>query len=173
MLLFLLLLATLAPWLYGNHEAGVDASKIAADAAKNQDSLKEKFHAENLLRRAVVAALFTVGITLALGFLWWFGLCYLAYFAAAFGWCFTSHLNALRELPKWYVSYEPNAANTDRMLVWGARKFNRLLAFIRLKSGLRLTRYLTTPEVLAGRVYTFAGVAGFAIFAGAVWINLG
>lgn len=155
--LLFVFLAALAPWVYATHEAGIDAGKIAADGSA--DSLKEGFHSGNLKRRALVSVglsvLFTALLMLC-GFRWWFLFPYMFYFAAAFGYTFTTGLNAAREprLPRFYVSLDSRAAVSDRLLV----KFAAILHI--------------TPERFAAIVYTGFLVAGILAFAGAIVDNV-
>lgn len=166
-IMLLVFLSAIAPFAYATHEAGVDATLIAADAAQNQDSLKEDFHRSNLIRRAFMAlgfaALFTGGLVLC-GFRWWFLFPYLFFFATAFGYSFTFQLTAQRnaqrkangepELPEWHVSTDPRAAVSDRILV---------------KLGAKLG---VLPVCISEIIYKGFLIAGFLAFAAAVWLNV-
>lgn len=158
-IMLLVFLSAIAPFAYATHEAGVDASLIAADAAAGNDSLKEDFHRSNLIRRAFMAlafsALFTGGLVLC-GFRWWFLFPYLFFFTAAFGYCFNGQLNAMREpkLPRFYVSRDTRAAVSDRLLVIYAARMGM------------------PPYTLAAILYTGFLILGNLVFAAAVWLNV-
>lgn len=150
--LLFVFLAALAPWVYATHEAGVDVSKIAADGSA--DSLKEDFHKRNFQMRAWMALLCTIvfsGLLYLCGFRWWFFAAYFFYFATAFGYYFTKSLNHARHLHPFYVSTDPRAAVSDRLLV----KMAWLLGILQ-------------PEAVAAIVYTGFLVAGILAFAGAI-----
>jgi hypothetical protein len=126
--LFLLLIAALYfPFRYGEYEAFIDAQKILIDADK--DSLKQKFHRYNFMKRFFVAVLVVFLITLAVralsGFTWWFTLPYLLYFGAMFNYTFTVYLNKKRGLNNWYVSRSPDAANYDKTIIKLADKIKQ------------------------------------------------
>jgi fatty acid desaturase len=134
--LILLVSVTYWPYWFGRQQAREDHIKIILDGVK--DSLKEQFHTNNAIFRAIalvlVAAVQWVFLFHCFGFgVVWF-LAYLLYSVAAFGYAFTTNLNEKRGLPKWYVSHSPRASKTDKFLIKGSaamgmqpQSFSRLL----------------------------------------------
>lgn len=113
------------PFWYGKQEAVSDARKIKQNASR--DTLKEKFHRDNAWERGL-ALLASGGLIFALlywllGFGVWFLIAYQLYLVAAFGYSFTTNLNTCRKLPRFYVSLDPRASETDKFMVRGSAKF--------------------------------------------------
>lgn len=116
----------LFPWLFSAAEAWIHHRLILADGSK--DSLKEKFHALALVWRC--AWIFGLGWYLN-DWIWVF------YAWMVFGYVFNVLLSKLRGLDPWYVSRDPRAAVTDRVLVMlGGEKVNRLIRIGGLIAGL-------------------------------------
>lgn len=95
-----------------------DATQIELNGSTN--SLKKKFHLLGGLIRGtgffVIGILAYYPIPLAIGAYWLLT-------AATFWAWFDDGLNAERGKPKGYVSREPDAAYTDRFLVWASGLF--------------------------------------------------
>lgn len=180
-MLLLIAALTFAPLVFSNIEAHNHLLRIITN--NNRNSLRGKFHGQALAWR-IVFMVGGGGVLIGLNaidtglLLWQVYLGWVPYAFTLFGYDFTRRLNRLRSevfpdygITTWYVSKQPAAAWSDRQFVLGSRKFNRGLAFIRLKTGARLTRYLTTPEALARIVYTAAVVVGFALFVAALLLD--
>ena len=95
---------------------------VATDLNGSLDTLKNRFHALGAIIR--VAVFGVVGI-IAYYPIW---PAIFAYFvlAAAFFWClFDRQLNIADGKPRQYVSRQPDAAMSDRFLVWLAARFGK------------------------------------------------
>lgn len=117
--IIILLAAMVFPWWYGDLEGKGDARKIFRNGTA--DSLKEKWHRNNALRRGLILAFSGVAHWLLLLYTLQFDFgflgAYLAYSVAAFGYRFTTRLNTCRKLHPFYVSRDPRASYTDRFFV--------------------------------------------------------
>lgn len=135
----LLLIGILFPWAYGRNQAITDFEKITADGSK--DSLKEAFHTNNAIKRGgsilLVCAILTAFGNSFAGLSFWLLPALILYQTAAFGYAFTSNLNRLRGLEKWYVSIQPRASKTDMFFRWCADTWNWNLGKFSRKFGIK------------------------------------